>query len=169
MANSSIGSERSTDNGEVDSSILSSPTNFTTKQSGDLSEMKFVVWCLERGLGVSIPVGDRLPYDVVVDVNGRLLKVQVKTGWRRSDSALEVTASSTTTENGKWVYRSYEGKVDGIVCYDSQTYKFYYLKANQIEGITRSISLRIKPTQNRQSRKVRLATDYELLSVDQLF
>ncbi|WP_370469330.1 group I intron-associated PD-(D/E)XK endonuclease [Nibrella viscosa] len=36
---------------------------------------------LKRGWGVLRPVGDRLPYDLVFDVNGYLLKVQVKSAW----------------------------------------------------------------------------------------
>jgi hypothetical protein len=36
---------------------------------------------LKRGWGVLKPIGDRLPYDLVLDVEGTLIKVQVKSAW----------------------------------------------------------------------------------------
>ena len=36
---------------------------------------------LRRGWGVLKPIGDRLPYDLVFDVEGTLVKIQVKGAW----------------------------------------------------------------------------------------
>jgi hypothetical protein len=52
-----------------------------TKLKGDLAEQAAVFQAVKRGFGVSKPVGDRLPYDLVFDVNGCLLKIQVKCAW----------------------------------------------------------------------------------------
>ncbi len=49
-----------------------------TKLKGDIAEQAVILFALKQGWGVLQPVGDRLPYDLVLDVEGRLIKVQVK-------------------------------------------------------------------------------------------
>ncbi|HEY0072446.1 MAG TPA: group I intron-associated PD-(D/E)XK endonuclease [Chloroflexia bacterium] len=52
-----------------------------TKQKGDIAEQAAILHALKRGWGVLKPVGDRLPYDLVFDVVGQLVKIQVKAAW----------------------------------------------------------------------------------------
>ncbi|MCM8776569.1 MAG: group I intron-associated PD-(D/E)XK endonuclease [Candidatus Omnitrophica bacterium] len=52
-----------------------------TKQKGDIAEQVAVLEALKRGWGVLKPVGDRLPYDLVFDIQGCLVKVQIKAAW----------------------------------------------------------------------------------------
>jgi len=52
-----------------------------TKQIGDIAEQAAVLHALKRGWGVLKPVGDRLAYDLVFDVEGTLVKIQVKCAW----------------------------------------------------------------------------------------
>jgi hypothetical protein len=52
-----------------------------TKLKGDIAEQAAILHALERGWGVLKPVGDRLPYDLVFDVQKILVKVQVKWAW----------------------------------------------------------------------------------------
>jgi hypothetical protein len=52
-----------------------------TKLKGDIAEQVAILQALQRGWGVLIPVGDRLPYDLVFDVEGKLVKIQVKCAW----------------------------------------------------------------------------------------
>jgi hypothetical protein len=52
-----------------------------TKLKGDIGEQAVCLQALRRGFGVLKPVGDRLPYDLVFDVKGHLIKIQVKTAW----------------------------------------------------------------------------------------
>jgi hypothetical protein len=52
-----------------------------TKLRGDIAEQAVVLQGLKPGWGVLKPVGDRLPYDLVFDVDGRFVKVQVKSAW----------------------------------------------------------------------------------------
>lgn len=49
-----------------------------TKLKGDIAEQSVILFVLQKGWGVAKPIGDRLPYDVILDINGRLIKVQVK-------------------------------------------------------------------------------------------
>jgi hypothetical protein len=52
-----------------------------TKLKGDIAEQAATLQALKRGWGVLKPVGDRLPYDLVFDVAGSLIRVQVKYAW----------------------------------------------------------------------------------------
>jgi hypothetical protein len=52
-----------------------------TKLKGDIAEQATILQALERGWGVLKPIGDRLPYDLVFDIQGTLIKVQVKCAW----------------------------------------------------------------------------------------
>jgi hypothetical protein len=50
-----------------------------TKLKGDIEAA--ILQALKRGWEVLKPIGDRLPYDLVFDVQGALIKVQVKSAW----------------------------------------------------------------------------------------
>ena len=52
-----------------------------TKLKGDIAEQVALLEALKRGWGVLTPVGDRLPYDLVFDIGGKLVKIQVKCAW----------------------------------------------------------------------------------------
>ena len=49
------------------------PGSMDTKLKADIAESAVVTEFLKRGLKVLKPVGDRLPYDLAVDLNGRLI------------------------------------------------------------------------------------------------
>lgn len=53
----------------------------STKQKGDIAEQSAILSLLKLGFGVARPVGDRLPYDLIADVSGVLVKLQVKSAW----------------------------------------------------------------------------------------
>lgn len=59
----------------------------SSKAKGDIGEQIIILRALKRGWAVLVPIGDRLPYDLVIDTGKSLLKVQVRSGFPR---------------NGKW-------------------------------------------------------------------
>jgi len=150
------------------SSMINATTKINTKQTGDISEMRFALWCVEQGLAVSVPLGDRHRYDMIVDTGKRLLRVQVKTTWRNNGKTFSVSFVNNTTDHGKVVHRSYENQVDALVAYEPNDRKFYLFGPDLLRQLKRDIALRFKPSANNQVRGVRLASDYELKSVDQL-
>src|SRR5579864_3890479 len=54
------------------------------KQRGEWAELRFMARAAENGLSVSKPWGDSGRYDVVVDHNGQLLRIQVKSTMHKS-------------------------------------------------------------------------------------
>lgn len=76
-----------------------------TKLKGDIAEQAAVLHALKRGWGVLKPVGDRLPYDLVFDVDGVLIKVQVKYAWFDEPSGNYVVDNRRTKTNRRLMVR----------------------------------------------------------------
>lgn len=76
-----------------------------TKVKGDIAEQAAVLHALKRGWGVLKPVGDRLPYDLVFDVDGVLIKVQVKYAWFDEPSGNYVADNRRTKTNRRLMLR----------------------------------------------------------------
>jgi hypothetical protein len=53
----------------------------STKLKGDFAEQAAVFHAMKHGYAVLRPLGDRLPYDLVFEVNGQLARIQVKCAW----------------------------------------------------------------------------------------
>lgn len=49
-----------------------------TKQKGDIGLTKIIADLTEKEFAVSLPISEHLPYDLVVDIDGKLIKIQVK-------------------------------------------------------------------------------------------
>ena len=77
-----------------------------TKLKGDVAEQAAILQALNRGWGVLKPVGDRLPYDLVFDVNGKLVKIQVKCAWFDKNRNNFVVDNRRTKTNRRFMIRS---------------------------------------------------------------
>ena len=76
-----------------------------TKQKGDIAEQAAILQALKRGWGVLDPIGDHLPYDLVFDVMGTLVKVQVKSAWLDESSRNYVVDNRRTKTNRRAMIR----------------------------------------------------------------
>ena len=77
-----------------------------TKQYGDIAEQAVALNSLKRGWGVLQPFGDCLPYDLVLDVDGRLVKIQVKFAWFDKAKGNYVVDNRRTKTNRREMVRS---------------------------------------------------------------
>jgi hypothetical protein len=77
-----------------------------TKLKGDLAEQAAVLEALKRGWGVLRPVGDRLPYDLAFDVEGKLVRIQVKYAWADKQTGNYVADTRRTKTNRREMIRS---------------------------------------------------------------
>ncbi|MBU0490373.1 MAG: endonuclease [Chloroflexi bacterium] len=76
-----------------------------TKLKGDIAEQAAILEALRHGWGVLCPVGDRLPYDLVFDVGGKLVKVQVKCAWFDDSRQNHVVDNRRTKTNRRKMVR----------------------------------------------------------------
>lgn len=80
-----------------------------TKQTGDTSEAIVIGQLVQRGYTVSIPFGDNDPYDLIVDSNEGLYRIQIKTGWLE-DGCVRFKTYSQTTDDGSSIEHDYTDK-----------------------------------------------------------
>jgi hypothetical protein len=73
----------------------------TPREQGDIGELSALSWLTEQGANVSIPFGHSPDYDLVADLDGRLLRVQVKTATFFRNGRWEVTLA-TYGGNQSW-------------------------------------------------------------------
>lgn len=76
-----------------------------TKHKGDIAEQAAILEALKMGWGVLCPIGDNLPYDLVFDVSGVLVKVQVKCAWFDVPSQNYVVDIRRTKTNRRFMVR----------------------------------------------------------------
>ncbi|MBI1884039.1 MAG: endonuclease [Chlamydiae bacterium] len=84
----------------------------STKLKGDIAEQAATLEALKRGWGVLKPVGDRLPYDLVFDIEETLVKIQVKTAWFDKPSGNYVVDNRRTKTNRRVMLRQPYQAVD---------------------------------------------------------
>ena len=76
----------------------------STKLVGDIAVQHVVLAALERGWCVATPVGDRMPYVLIVDVRGRLHRLQVKSAFHLTREGCWV-ASVRRSKTNRRAYR----------------------------------------------------------------
>lgn len=79
-----------------------------TKLRGQAADLH----ALKRGWGVLKPVGDRLAYDLAYDVEGTLIKIQVKYAWFDQPSGNYVVDNQSTKTNRRLMVREAYKKSD---------------------------------------------------------
>jgi hypothetical protein len=68
---------------------------------------------LEKEIPILRPVGNNLPYDFVIEYEGALRKVQVKTGRKAAYEGSYIFNTRSTSKNfNEVVQKTYEGKID---------------------------------------------------------
>jgi hypothetical protein len=113
---------------------------------------------------VLLPFGENQRYDLVVEDGNKFLRVQCKTG-RLRDGAVRFATCSVTyhhpNNRGMLTYKhDYRGAADLFGIYCPETNAVYVVPVDQVGK--RLGTLRVEPTRNNQSKKIRWARDYEL-------
>ena len=145
--------------------MVSKPDNH--KAVGEYSEAIIMATLLGAGYRVLTPFGDNQRYDLVIeDTEGKLWKIQCKTGWLENDGDYIEFATSSSyyhTRAGKTNHgrKDYCGQIDFFAVYSPDTKKVYLVPIDHAKTTT-SAMLRLVPTKNKQVKNVRWAKDYEL-------
>src|SRR5215212_933387 len=142
-------------------SLLGLPLELSTHpvDVGQRSEAIILAELVRRGHRVLVPFGPNQRYDLVVEVGGRYLRAQCKTGRLRNGCVAFKTASVRVNTQRAFV-RSYEGDIDLFLVYCPETDRIYALDIE--EAASSQGMLRIDPPANGQVKRVRWAADHEL-------
>ena len=129
-----------------------------SKDIGNLTEMKTMLFFIEKGIVVSKPFGDNARYDLIVDINHKLYRIQCKHG-RLENGCIAADASSYSkgTTHKK---EDYVGEADLFAVYADFTDKLYLIPITE-ETPTSKLALRIYPPKKKYTKKIWLASDFE--------
>lgn len=128
------------------------------KKKGNLTEMQCMSAFMEQGCGVSIPFGDNSKYDFIADVDGHLLKIQVKTASLKNDNVIKFSCRSTHVNcTGVKNIRYSANDIDYFATYwDNKCYLV------PVEECSVEKTLRFVPPKNGQIKGITFAKDYLL-------
>jgi hypothetical protein len=114
-----------------------------TKLKGDIAEQAAILQALKRGWGVLKPVRDRLPYDLVFDIEGTFVKVQVKFAWFDHLRGNYVVDNRRTKTNRRTMIRtSYQpSDFDFALAYIADSDLFYVFPVDVFIGYASEIHL----------------------------
>jgi len=137
-----------------------------TKLKGDIAEQAAVLQALKRGWGVLKAVGDRLPYDLVLDVQGTLAKVQVKSAWYYEPDDCFMTDNRRTKTNRRKMVRSlYQGEdFDFALVYVEEFDLFYVFPVEVFIAYASSICLIEPSKRQRKPRSAEYRDAWNLIS-----
>lgn len=135
-----------------------------TIEKGDLAESLVISEALKRGYDVCVPFSSRSRYDLVIDRNGNLEKVQVKFVTPvKGTLPIPIKTMSYDSSKGQnnrskmTVYE--EGDFDWIAAVDAETFNVYFIPAIEAIGNC-SMSIRLEVPKNGQVKGIRMASSY---------
>lgn len=112
---------------------------------------------MRLGYGVSRPLSNAMPYDLVVDNGTRLFKVQVKS-LALGNGILSASLVSSKYHRNRRASQGYAGRIDWFVLVSPELSRCFIAE----DTAMRSIQLRLSVSRNNQAARVRWADDYEL-------
>lgn len=134
----------------------------TAKEKGNYTELRCMAACIENGCTVSIPYGENCKYDFIIDIDGLLFKIQVKTSSLKQgtkDAIIFYCRCNHRNATGI-TYTTYSSEdIDYFATYWEN--KIYLIPVDECSSAK---TLRFKTPENNQCRNnsINYAEDYEL-------
>ena len=135
----------------------------STHAKGLVTELAVQQAFISHGFGVSVPLLPTSRYDMIVDVNGNLLRVQVKTAKPvKNSDAFAISLKSARTH--RWGVTTVGYTSDEVDLFaTSYNGNVYIIPQREVDGQTECIFR--NSCVNNQTRGIRFATNYELNNV----
>ena len=132
-----------------------------SKQKGILTELQCITAFNELGYHISIPYGENSRYDFIADIDGKLIRVQVKASSKKeknADGTISFSCRSTHSNSSGNISRTYtKNEIDYFATYYNSV---CYLIP--VEECSTEKTLRFEPPANGQTKGITFAKDYEL-------
>ena len=132
------------------------------KAIGDRTTLAAMQALQATGYAVSVPFGENVRYDLVIDDGERLRRVQCKTG-RLRDGAIRFATCSCYGHHSRpsQSRRDYFGQVDCFAVHCPETSGVYLIPIEDV-SVRVQAALRVEPSRNGQRRRIRQAATYEI-------
>lgn len=135
----------------------------TTDQKGNIAELAIAFAARKLGIDVYWPLGEGGRYDLILDLGGRLNRVQCKWATRHGEVVIIRCYSCRRTADGL-VRRGYSAEeIDVIAGYCLELDTCYLIPLEELGG-QRVVQLRLGPTRNNQQRRIRWAREFEFVA-----
>jgi hypothetical protein len=143
-------------------SLLTSPKELSRHpvDVGERSEAIIFAELVKRGHQVLIPYGTNHRYDLVIDVGGRFLRAQCKTGRLRGGVVRFNTVSTRANTLRAYTTPHDADQIDLFLIYCPDTDRVYALDVD--EAASSNGRLRVDPAANGQAKRIRWAARHEL-------
>lgn len=131
--------------------------------AGDVNEIKCILAFEERGYYTSIPFSGSSRYDVIADIEGKLIRIQCKSShfYKGDESCIIFDATRSTTNTQKTVRYQYTKEEIDYFYTHFNGYDFLI----PVEETSTSKILRFQLPKNNQVEQINVASDYLLDNV----
>ena len=148
----------------------SSQGSMDTKLKADIAESAVTTELLRRGFKVLHPIGDRLAYDLGVDLHGKLLRIQVKSAWFNAKANYYVVdARRTKTNRRRMIRQRYDSNdFDFAIIYLTDLHVFYVMPISVFAKYESTIVFVETDKRQRKPKSAEYRERWDLLS-DGLF
>ena len=136
-----------------------------TKEKGDIAEQAAILAALRRGWHVLSPVGDHLPYDLVFEINGIFVPIQVKAAWFDHRKNNYVVDTRRTKTNRRRMIRDRYALADFAfaLVYIADTNVFYILPVKEFISYGSEIHMVESHKRQRKPRSSRFREAWDLI------
>jgi hypothetical protein len=135
-----------------------------TKLKSDIAESAVVTELLKRGYSVLKPFGDRLPYDVAVDLNSKLIRIQVKSAWLYNGNYTIDTRRTKTNRRQMLRKRYGQEDFDFAIIYIDELKVFYIMPVSVFSQFASGISLVETDKRQRKPKSASYRENWDLLA-----
>lgn len=130
----------------------------SSKQKGNLTQLQCITAFVKQGYNISIPYGDNSKYDFIADIDGKLLKIQVKTASIKDEDSIKFSCRTIHVNcSGVKNERYSEEDIDFFATYWEN--KCYIVPVGECST---EKTLRFSVPKNGQTKGINFATDYEI-------
>lgn len=144
--------------------MLNGKVKNNTARKGEITETIVLAKLVELGYQCLLPFGHDSRYDIAIDDDGKLIRIQCKTAWyMEKKGCLEFNTAITYARVGgkTHIRKGYKGEADYFGVYSPDTGKIYLIPVEDVP-IGSKGCLRLEATKNNQQKGVKWAVDYEI-------
>ena len=141
--------------------IPNEPKN--TSKKGEITEAMVLAKLIQLGYKCLIPWGHDHRYDIAIDDDGKLQRIQCKTArYIEEKGCLEFNTAITYARVGgkPHIRKGYQGEADYFGVYSPETGKVYLVPVEDVPIGSKGL-LRLKAARNNQQKGVTWADNYE--------
>ena len=142
-----------------------------TVNIGDIGEAVAIFKFTCSGFVVSKPLSNNCRYDLIVEYNNKLYKIQVKTTSNVKDDVMVFATKTTNYTKGTWSSNNYTKQdIDAffLYCEENQWCGLYF--GEEDSSFNKNLNIRIAPTKTGRTKGIRFADEYSFeKQIEKLF